>query len=121
MSKKLYHGLLLSSLILTSAQVRAADDWDTKDKAQHFAAGAVIGFAGMAVQDANSPDRFRNAVLAGTAVGLLKEVRDDLCKCGTASAKDFIVTVAGAVAGAGLGFYVFPEKNGMSVGVVKPF
>ncbi|MFM9966906.1 MAG: hypothetical protein ACKVQK_00675 [Burkholderiales bacterium] len=98
-----------------------ADDWSGRDKAQHFAAGAAIGFAGMAIQGADNPDRFRNAFLAGAAVGLLKEVRDDMCRCGKVSMKDFVVTAVGSAAGAGVGIWIFPQEKGVSVGFMKAF
>jgi uncharacterized protein YfiM (DUF2279 family) len=120
MIKRYISGMLLFAIIGLIAQAYA-DDWTGRDKAQHFAAGAAIGFAGMAIQDADNPDRFRNAFLAGAAVGLLKEVRDDVCKCGKASIKDFLVTVAGSAAGAGAGIMIFPEKKGVSIGLVKSF
>ncbi len=111
--------LIVTLAVATSGAY--ADNWGGEDKAKHIAVGAVVGLAGMGIQKADDPDRFRNSLWAGAALGALKELRDEACKCGDPSVKDFLATTLGAAIGASAGLLIFPEKNGVSVQMHKAF
>lgn len=87
----------LKHIIIAALSIPAmahADDWTGRDKALHFTGGAAISSAMMlATKDE------RAAVLMGCGVGLAKELVDRNRPNHTASAKDFIVTCAGAYIG----------------------
>ena len=85
---------LLGLMLATSAAW--ADDWTGPDKPRHLLAG---GFIAAAVTAATRDER--TGFVAGSAVGLLKELHDAAGQ-GKASGKDFIVTVLGAYLGARL-------------------
>jgi uncharacterized protein YfiM (DUF2279 family) len=70
------------------------DSWEGRDKSFHLISGIVIGASVTAYT--KSPTK---GVLAGVAIGVLKEVSDKESESHTASFKDATVTALGAIAG----------------------
>lgn len=110
--------LMAISFPAAAGPCNANDAWTGRDKTLHFAAGAAIGSAGtLAFKDPHK------GFLLGTGVGLLKEVYDrqhpDQHQC---SLQDFVVTAAGAAAGAyGTAWFIAPRKDGVVLGYVGTF
>ncbi len=87
----------LALSLLTVHESRACtarDSWAGHDKTMHLAAGAAIG-AGVTLYSRDP----LIGTLAGTGVGLLKELRDSRGH-GHCSLQDAVVTALGAAAGA---------------------
>lgn len=102
---------LLAILITlaTTAQANSLvwnDAWTGRDKQQHLLSGAVIA-SGVTVIT-NNPTL---GLVAGCGAGFLKEAHD-LSGTGTPSAKDMLVTCAGAFIGAKLTekLYLTPNR-----------
>jgi uncharacterized protein YfiM (DUF2279 family) len=91
--------VLAAALLATSAQAQS-EIWGGQDKRLHFAGGALIATA-VTVHTRDPWIGFA----AGAGVGLVKELVD-AGGLGTPSAKDFLVTVAGAAVGASVGHII---------------
>lgn len=115
-----YLKIVLLAALLASAGAHARcttrDPWTGPDKAKHLAVGAV---AGSAVTLATK--RPEIGFLAGTALGIAKEVADS--RAGrVCSLQDAVVTAAGAWAGAyGTALVILPKKDGVHVVFAKAF
>lgn len=92
---------LLIAIALLPA-LATADEWTGRDKTLHFAVGAAVGGAVTI-----ATDRRDYGIAAGVAVGLAKELYDAQHRAThTPSAKDFVVTALGAVAGSYTGLVI---------------
>lgn len=101
-------------LALSAVSDARADSWTGADKGLHLAAGALISAP---VTLATSSTTFGAAT--GCGVGVLKELADRYRPGHVASAKDAIVTCAGAVVGAQLGgFFIAPRRDGVTIGFI---
>ena len=109
---KVVAAFVLALMLSVSADARCIsnDAWTGPDKTKHFAVGVAVGSIGTLVfKDKN------NAILAGVAVGLAKEIYDSRGN-GTCSTQDFAVTALGAMAGAyGTAYIVSPKFVGVSI------
>jgi len=93
---------ILAALVFAVSSSAYADSWTGPDKTLHFAGGAVIGAAVTMYTD-----KPIYGIAAGAAVGLAKELYDARNRDKhTPSAKDFAVTVAGAVVGSYTGLII---------------
>jgi uncharacterized protein YfiM (DUF2279 family) len=103
---------ILLTLVITLATTAQAnslvwnDSWTGRDKQQHLVGGAVIA-SGVTIATNNPALGF----VAGCGAGILKETYD-LSGTGTPSAKDMVVTCAGAFIGAKLTekLYITPNR-----------
>jgi len=89
--------LLLGAILVAVvpiADIAEADEWEGRDKEFHLVAGMVIGSSVTAYT--KSPTK---GVVAGVAIGVLKEISDHESETHTASIKDATVTALGAIAG----------------------
>lgn len=118
----MFRSLVITALLVAATAAQAGpctthDAWTGPDKTKHFAVGAAIG-AGVTL----ATKRPEYGALAGTLVGLGKEVADRRSPNHTCSLQDFAVTAAGAVAGAYGSAWVFlPSKNGVTVAYARRF
>lgn len=117
------HAIILAVAVALSGpafagRCTASDAWTGPDKTKHLAAGFSIA-AGVTAAS-GSP---RAGFLAGVAVGAAKEVYDARHPAAhTCSLQDFLVTTAGAAAGAaGVGWLLLPKRNGVVVAYAKEF
>lgn len=104
-------------LALSAVSDARADSWTGADKGLHLAAGAAIA---LPVTLATSSTTFGAAT--GCGVGVLKELADKRRPGHVASAKDAVVTCAGALVGAQLGgLFVVPRRDGVTVAFATTF
>ncbi len=80
--------------VVPIADTAEADEWVGRDKEFHLIAGMLIGSSVTAYT--KSPTR---GVVAGVAIGVLKELADHESETHTASIKDAMVTALGAIVG----------------------
>ena len=97
------------ALLALVASMAHADAWTGKDKGLHIAAG----YAASAVATQALDSKFAGFAF-GTAVGLLKEMRDATGR-GQVSAKDFFVTAAGAALGSYTSGVLLARQDGRTV------
>lgn len=93
---------LIVSLILLSGLAHA-DDWTGDDKNKHFAGSALMGVAAsVAFKDSDHPVLYPMAAVL--AVGLAKEIRDEVAPAGSGfSYKDLAADALGAALGVSVG------------------
>ena len=97
---------ILTAAIVLLPTFATADEWTGKDKTLHFIGGAAVG-AAVTI----ATDRRDYGIAAGAAVGLAKELYDTQHRDKhTPSVKDFVVTVAGAAAGAYVGGLIIKPR-----------
>jgi uncharacterized protein YfiM (DUF2279 family) len=105
----------LVALLLALSSYAHADSWTSEDKAYHLVGGAVIG-AAVTLQTESKMYGF----MAGTAVGLLKEISDR--RTTGFSSKDLIVTSIGAALGAQAGgWMITARRDRVAVAYVAEF
>jgi putative lipoprotein len=93
---------LIISLLLLSGLAQA-DEWTGKDKKQHFAGSALMGVAASAAfKDSDHPVLYPMAAVL--AVGLAKEIRDEVATSGSGfSYKGLAADALGAALGVSVG------------------
>lgn len=91
-----------------AAPCTAHDRWTGDDKVAHFGIGMAIA-TGVTLQTRSELTGF----LAGTGVGVLKELADRRGR-GHCSLQDAVVTALGAAAGAKLGGWVIHRSGGVT-------
>lgn len=93
---------LIISLLLLSGLAHA-DEWTGEDKKQHFAGSALMGVAAsVAFKDSEHPVLYPMAAVL--AVGLAKEIRDEVATAGSGfSYKDLAADALGAALGVSVG------------------
>ncbi len=108
--------LILLLPFCVQAKCVANDKWNTPDKVEHFAAGALIsGYVGAQTE---SPMR---GFWWGMGAGAAKEAIDST-GLGTCSLQDFAATAAGAAFGAaGVKWFILPARKGVLVGFAQEF
>lgn len=95
------HSLIISLLVLSG--LAHADDWTGEDKNKHFAGSALMGVAAsVAFKDSDHPVLYPMAAVL--AVGLAKEIRDEVATSGSGFIyKDLAADALGAALGVSVG------------------
>lgn len=89
---------IIAILLAMLSTITHADSWTGADKNKHIAIGAMIGFSTTMIT--GDPT---HGLIAGASIGIAKEFYDMNQSKHTASYKDAIVTIGGAMFGAYVG------------------
>lgn len=94
---------LIFAVLLSTSAMASADDWTGDDKNKHFAGSAAMALAATVVfKDSEHPVLYPFA--AALAVGLAKEIRDEVATNGSGfSYKDLAADALGAALGVSVG------------------
>ena len=97
----MYRRLIISILLLSG--LAHADEWTGDDKNKHFVGSAALGVvASVAFKDSDHPVLYPMAAVL--AVGLAKEIRDEVAPAGSGfSYKDLAADALGAALGVAVG------------------